>query len=253
MSATPFLLKQLQELRKTPLGGFRVEVGDNLFEWTVWFSGPKGTLYHPGQYKALLTFPQDFPYKPPVFKVITKMWHPNIYPDGNVCISILHPPGEDEMNTIETAQMRWTPIQSIDKVLLSIVSLLADPDSSDAGAPANVDALVQFRKDRKGFEKTCQENAARSLQELPPGFVPPPEEDVKPVMTREISHLSEPSAAYDCDDDGCDDDDEERHKYADELQQVRNMGLGTELNDEKLLEMLEKCKGDVSRVIEKLC
>lgn len=251
MSATPFLLKQLQELKKNRLGGFNIEVGDNLFEWTIWFSGPKGTLYHPGQYKAIMTFPQDFPYKPPEFKVLSTIWHPNIYPDGRVCISILHPPGEDEMNSLETAQMRWTPIQSIDKVLLSIVSLLADPDASDAGAPANVDALVEFRKDRKVFEAKCKQNAEKSLKELPDGFVPPPEEDARPQAERQLTHMSEPSLVYEDDDfDGA--EEEERPRFADELQQVRNMGLGADLTDEKLLEMLEKAKGDVSTVLERL-
>jgi ubiquitin-conjugating enzyme E2 R len=251
MSATPFLLKQLQELRKHRLGGFNIEVGDDLYQWTIWFAGPKGTLYYPGQYKAVMTFPQDFPYKPPEFKVLSKMWHPNIYADGRVCISILHPPGEDEMNSMETASMRWTPVQSIDKVLISIVSLLADPDASDAGAPANVDALVQFRKDRKGFEAVCKANAEKSISELPAGYQAPPEEDARPpaMGNRQISHLSEPSVVFDDDDGG---EEEAKPRYADELQQVRNMGLGTDLTDDKLLELLEKCKGDVSRVLEKL-
>lgn len=251
MSATPFLLKQLSELKKNRIGGFSIEVGDDLFQWTVWFTGPKGTLYHPGQYKALLTFPQDFPYKPPEFKIISTMWHPNIYPDGRVCISILHPPGEDEMNTLETASMRWTPVQSIDKVLISIISLLADPDPSDAGAPANVDALVEYRKNRKSFEEKCRRNAAKSLAELPAGFVPPPEEDDRPTVPRQISHM-ESTVVFDDGDDEPDADDEPRPKYFDELQQIRNMGVGADLTDEQILARIEKCKGDVSRVLDSL-
>jgi len=251
MSAAPFLVKQLSELKKSRLGGFNIEVGDDLFQWTVWFSGPKGTLYYPGQYKALLTFPQDFPYKPPEFKVLSTMWHPNIYPDGRVCISILHPPGEDDMNTLETASMRWTPVQSIDKVLISIVSLLADPDPSDAGAPANVDALVEYRKNRAKFAERCKQNAEKSLAELPAGFVPPPEEDDRPqAVTREISRLDSNVMFDDGEDDA--EEEEPKPKFADELQQIRNMGMGADLSDEKLLEMIEKCKGDVSRVLERL-
>ena len=37
-----------------------------------------------------MTFPQDFPINPPEMKFVTPMWHPNIYDDGRVCISILH-------------------------------------------------------------------------------------------------------------------------------------------------------------------
>lgn len=45
-----------------------------------------------------LVFPEDYPNNPPVMQFRTEMWHPNIYPDGKVCISILHPPGTDAFN-----------------------------------------------------------------------------------------------------------------------------------------------------------
>ena len=75
-------------------------VDDNdLFKWSVIFEGPEDTLYEGGYFKAELSFPEDYPNNPPVMKFISKMWHPNIYPDGKVCISILHAPGVDELNS----------------------------------------------------------------------------------------------------------------------------------------------------------
>ena len=47
-----------------------------------------------------------------------------VYPDGRVCISILHAPGDDPMG-YETSAERWSPVQSVEKILLSVVSLLA--------------------------------------------------------------------------------------------------------------------------------
>ena len=47
-----------------------------------------------------------------------------VYPDGRVCISILHTPGEDPLG-YESATERWSPVQSIEKILLSVVSMLA--------------------------------------------------------------------------------------------------------------------------------
>ncbi len=47
-----------------------------------------------------------------------------VYPDGNVCISILHTPGEDPL-MYEQASERWSPVQSVEKVLLSVISMLA--------------------------------------------------------------------------------------------------------------------------------
>ena len=72
-----------------------------------------------------------------IFK--TKMWHPNIYPDGKVCISILHPPGEDNMNSQETAEERWRPILGVEAILISVISILNDPNIE---SPANLDASI---------------------------------------------------------------------------------------------------------------
>ena len=47
-----------------------------------------------------------------------------VYPDGNVCISILHNPGEDPL-MYEQASERWSPVQSVEKVILSVISMLA--------------------------------------------------------------------------------------------------------------------------------
>ena len=76
-----------------------MENDNDLFVWNVVFEGPSDTLYEGGFFKAILKFPQDYPNNPPEMRFITKMWHPNIYADGKVCISILHPPGTDEFNS----------------------------------------------------------------------------------------------------------------------------------------------------------
>lgn len=49
---------------------------------------------------------------------------PVVYPDGRVCISILHAPGDDPMG-YESSAERWSPVQSVEKILLSVVSMLA--------------------------------------------------------------------------------------------------------------------------------
>lgn len=49
---------------------------------------------------------------------------PAVYPDGRVCISILHAPGDDPMG-YESSAERWSPVQSVEKILLSVVSMLA--------------------------------------------------------------------------------------------------------------------------------
>ena len=69
-----------------------------------------------------------------VFK--SKMWHPNIYEDGRVCISILHPPGDDAMSG-ELSSERWRPILGVESILMSVISMLNDPNIF---SPANIEA-----------------------------------------------------------------------------------------------------------------
>ena len=96
--ATQLLLsKQLKELVDDDSIGASVGLVDdnNVYEWSIIFEGPSDTLYEGGFFKATLKFPSDFPNSPPEMQFVTPMWHPNIYEDGKVCISILHSPGTD--------------------------------------------------------------------------------------------------------------------------------------------------------------
>ena len=56
--------------------------------------GPPDTPYEGGFFQAEMTFPKDYPNLPPTLQFTSEFWHPNVYPDGKVCISILHSPGE---------------------------------------------------------------------------------------------------------------------------------------------------------------
>ena len=88
------------ELTKNPPEGISVGLADdaNMYVWDVMIIGPANTIHEEAYYKAQLKFPKDFPNQPPEMVFTSEMWHPNIYPDGKVCISILHPPGTDHFN-----------------------------------------------------------------------------------------------------------------------------------------------------------
>lgn len=62
-----------------------------------------------------------------------------VYPDGKVCISILHAPGEDRFNEQESADERWRPILGVESIIISVISMLSDPNDE---SPANIDAAV---------------------------------------------------------------------------------------------------------------
>lgn len=92
-------------------------------------------------------------------KFTSKMFHPNVYQDGLVCISILHAPGDDP-NGYETPAERWSPVQSVEKVLLSVLSLFAEPNVESA---ANVDAAKMLRENRSEFNRLAFESVKASL------------------------------------------------------------------------------------------
>lgn len=74
--------------------------------------------------------------------LFSEFWHPNVYKkDGQVCISILHSPGNDPTSG-EKPEERWSPAQTVSTIMLSFLSLLSDPNFS---SPANVDANVDMK------------------------------------------------------------------------------------------------------------
>ncbi|KAJ6909567.1 ubiquitin-conjugating enzyme E2 14 [Populus alba x Populus x berolinensis] len=136
--ASLLLQKQLRDLCKKPVDGFSAGLVDesDVFEWSVSIMGPPDTLYEGGFFNAIMSFPKNYPNSPPTVRFTSEMWHPNVYPDGKVCISILHPPGDDP-NGYELATERWSPVHTVESIVLSIISMLSGPNDE---SPANVDA-----------------------------------------------------------------------------------------------------------------
>ncbi|TKC41374.1 hypothetical protein EI555_013713 [Monodon monoceros] len=126
---------------------------ENFFEWEALIMGPEDTCFEFGVFPAILSFPLDYPLSPPKMRFTCEMFHPNIYPDGRVCISILHAPGDDPMG-YESSAERWSPVQSVEKILLSVVSMLAEPNDESG---ANVDASKMWRDDREQFYKIAKQ------------------------------------------------------------------------------------------------
>ncbi|XP_064394756.1 ubiquitin-conjugating enzyme E2 G2-like isoform X1 [Halichondria panicea] len=132
---------------------------ENFFEWEAMISGPEDTSFEGGVFITELVFPPDYPLSPPKMRFISEMFHPNVYQDGRVCISILHTPGDDPLG-YETAAERWSPVQSIEKILLSVVSMLAEPNDESG---ANVDASKMWRDNRQQFNEIAQTLVRKSL------------------------------------------------------------------------------------------
>jgi len=92
-------------------------------------------------------------------KFTCDMFHPNVYKDGTVCISILHSPGDDP-NQYEDASERWSPIQSVEKILISVMSMLAEPNDESG---ANIDASKIWRDNKNEYGKRVRQCARKVL------------------------------------------------------------------------------------------
>ena len=128
--------KELEEFIKDPPTNCSAGPEDtDLFKWKATIVGPEDTPYHGGIFNLSILFPQDYPFKPPKIKFTTKILHPNINGSGNICLDILQ-------------GRQWSPALTISKVLLSISSLLSDPNPDD---PLDVRAANIYNEDRDKF------------------------------------------------------------------------------------------------------
>jgi len=157
------LKKQLNELKKNPVEGFSAGLvnEDNLFDWEIMIIGPTDTLYEGGIFKAVLSFPPEYPNQPPKMRFTSEIWHPNVYANGEVCISILHPPGDDRYG-YEKASERWSPIHTVETILVSVISMLSDPNDE---SPANIEAAKEWRVEKAQFKRHVARCVRKSQEE----------------------------------------------------------------------------------------
>jgi ubiquitin-conjugating enzyme E2 G1 len=137
-------------------------IDGNLQTWRVIIIGPSGSRYEGGLFPTRVDFPDNFPLMPPKVRFTCPMWHPNIDGrDGTVCLSILHAPGEDELNPEEPASERWLPVHTMESIVLSVLVMLSEPNVS---SPLNVAAARQLREDVSGYWERVRENVERSVE-----------------------------------------------------------------------------------------
>ena len=153
--------RQYKNLLKNPESLFSVELTEDIFTWNIIFFGPLDTIYENGIFRAQMNFSTDFPNSPPIVKFIDNIYHPNVYPDGKVCISILHD-GVDEFGYESTSE-RWNPSHSVSSILLSIISMLPNPNFE---SPANIDASVLCKDNYDQYKKKIYNIVSRSLADL---------------------------------------------------------------------------------------
>ena len=118
----------------------------NLLCWKCGIPGKKNSAWEGGVYRLNVYFTEDYPNKPPKCQFETALFHPNIYPSGTVCLSILN---EDK---------DWKPAITIKQILLGIQDLLANPNNAD---PAQKEPYELFRKSTDDFWKRVRTEARK--------------------------------------------------------------------------------------------
>jgi ubiquitin-conjugating enzyme E2 D/E len=145
-SASKRITKELQDLTKEPPANCSAgpENSDDLFQWQATIIGPNDTPYAGGVFFLHIAFPTDYPFKPPKVQFTTKIYHCNVNNNGSICLDIL--------------QSQWSPALTIGKVLLSICSLLTDPNPDDPLVP---DIAKLYKGDRAKHDQTARDWTAK--------------------------------------------------------------------------------------------
>ena len=122
---------------------------NNIYEWQATIMGPRDSPYQDGIFNLSINFPSEYPFKPPIVKFITKIYHCNINSKGSICLDIL--------------KNEWSPALTISKLLLSICSLMTDPNPDD---PLVTEIAELYTNDRTLHDRKAREYTIRHASEI---------------------------------------------------------------------------------------
>lgn len=141
------LMRDFGRLRDDPPHGIAgAPCVDDVMVWNAVIFGPDDTPFEDGTFRLVMKFDDNYPTRPPnKVRFLTKMFHPNIYVNGDVCLDIL--------------QNRWSPTYDVSAILTSIQSLLHDPNTN---SPANAEAANLFRNNPKEYTRRVRDSVEQS-------------------------------------------------------------------------------------------
>lgn len=146
------LLREFRKLQEDPpMGVSGAPTEDNILKWDAIIFGPDDTPFEGGTFKLTMEFTDKYPHDAPKVKFVTKLFHPNIYQDGSICLDILSD--------------KWSPTFDISITLHSIQSLLDDPNPH---SPANSLAAELFMTNKSEYIRRVASSVEKSWNEEDP-------------------------------------------------------------------------------------
>jgi len=110
---------EFKSLMKEPIDGIEVQIDEkNISQMIANIQGPQGTPFAGGVFKIKIVLTKEFPQQPPKGFFLTKIFHPNVGPSGEICVN--------------TLKQDWNSKMGIKNVLLTIRCLLIHPNPQSA-------------------------------------------------------------------------------------------------------------------------
>ena len=135
-------LKSIQD--EPPIACSAETIDEDYYHWAASLTGPKETPYANGVFSMDIRFPLDYPFSPPKIVFTTPIYHPNINESGNICLDIL--------------KDNWSPVLTLSKIILSISSLLSDPNPDD---PLVTEIAELYRSDYDAWFTKAEEHTRK--------------------------------------------------------------------------------------------
>jgi ubiquitin-protein ligase len=127
------------------MAGVTVEIADDLFMWKLLIEGPEGTPFVGGKFIVNVDFSDNYPFKPPKIKFVTKIYHPNVKTDtGEIC-----------MQAIES---KWVPTLNATFIVQAILTLLRSPSAENA---LEVDIATKYQNNYNQWQAQAVEWTAQ--------------------------------------------------------------------------------------------
>jgi len=111
--------KEMSNLISKPIEGVTMHMNDaDMTDIQATIVGPEGTPYEGGHFRMKLILSPDFPAAPPKGYFVTKIFHPNVAPSGDICVN--------------TLKRDWKPEYGLEHILTVVKCLLIHPNPASA-------------------------------------------------------------------------------------------------------------------------